>query len=88
MLCKNKQFAVVYQSLSSHVYLNRFKHNLAFLGWVSKVLGAKLLIPFSRATYCAYLAHSAIIQWVLFNMDAPIVMNRDLVVRFVSNKII
>ena len=55
------------------------KHSLS--GWVSKILGSKLLIPFSRATYCAYLAHSAIIQWVLFNMDAPIVMNRDLVVR-------
>ncbi|XP_059481380.1 O-acyltransferase like protein-like isoform X1 [Neocloeon triangulifer] len=52
-------------------------------GWVSKVLSSKLLVPFSRATYCAYLVHSGIIQWALNNMDAPIIMNRDLVVQLI-----
>ncbi|CAB3383084.1 Hypothetical predicted protein [Cloeon dipterum] len=52
-------------------------------GWVARILSAKMLVPFSRATYCAYLVHAGIIQWVYFNMDAPLIMNRDLVIQLI-----
>lgn len=41
-------------------------------GYANKLLSSKLLIPFSRTTYCAYLIHPIVIRWVVMRRDSPV----------------
>ncbi|CAH1725180.1 unnamed protein product [Aphis gossypii] len=41
-------------------------------GYINKLLSCKILIPFSRTTYCAYLVHPIIIRYVVMKRDTPL----------------
>ncbi|XP_026806475.1 nose resistant to fluoxetine protein 6-like [Rhopalosiphum maidis] len=41
-------------------------------GYINKLLSCKILIPFSRTTYCAYLVHPIIIRYVIMKRDTPL----------------
>ncbi|XP_022169474.1 nose resistant to fluoxetine protein 6-like [Myzus persicae] len=41
-------------------------------GYINKLLSCKILIPFSRTTYCAYLVHPIVIRYVVMRRDTPL----------------
>jgi len=52
-----------------------------FTGYINKLLSCKILIPFSRTTYCAYLVHPIIIRYVVMKRDTPLHLTVETVVR-------
>jgi len=50
-------------------------------GYINKLLSCKILIPFSRTTYCAYLVHPIIIRYVVMKRDTPLHLTVETVVR-------
>lgn len=46
-------------------------------GYVNSLLSCKLLIPFSRTTYCAYLIHPIIIRLVVMKRDSPVHLSEE-----------
>lgn len=53
------------------------------LGYANKLLSSKLLIPFSRTTYCAYLIHPIIIRWVVMRRDSPVHLAEETIVSWI-----
>lgn len=47
-------------------------HFVSGTGPINAILSWKVLIPFSRLTYCAYLVHPLIIYWLYGSMDTKL----------------
>ncbi|XP_049887936.1 uncharacterized protein LOC126382208 [Pectinophora gossypiella] len=48
-------------------------------GWVSPLLAAPILYPFSRVTYCTYLVHPVVLRYVAMHLTHPIHLGELLV---------
>ncbi|XP_075990168.1 uncharacterized protein LOC142985805 [Anticarsia gemmatalis] len=48
-------------------------------GWVTPLLSAPVLYPFSRVTYCAYLVHPVVLRYVAMHLTHPIHMGELIV---------
>ncbi|XP_063245161.1 O-acyltransferase like protein [Bacillus rossius redtenbacheri] len=48
-------------------------------GYVNKLLSLKILYPFSRVTYCAYLVHPMVIRVMAMTSDSPLHLSKEVV---------